>query len=277
MINHKHFTQVKFEENPLCEDYSMSDSNMVAVADGAGGVGLFSDKWSEYLIKNIPRQPLVTFEEFDNWLDGIWEAFYNQYEQLAKEQGALELEKFYDEGAYSTLAAIWKLDASTYQWVTYGDSVAFCYYYDTNVLEFSFEHIADFARPPFLINCKDPLEKDGFKSGYFKPSGDAFLFVATDALAHYIMMIYMMMNAEKYSLELESLCSTSNRYSNLYAVSSALKNDNIAKLFEKITCKKSWKSLTNSYTFRSHLASLYRKGLISCDDYSISALRHRSE
>ena len=277
MINHKHFTQVKFENNPLCEDYSMSNSNLVAVADGAGGVGLFADKWSEYLINNLPDKPLATFEEFDNWIDSIWEVFYYQYEQLAKKQGALELDKFYDEGSYSTLAAIWKLDDSTYQWVTYGDSVAFCYYYDTNVLDFSFEHIADFARPPHLINCKDPLEQEGYQSGVFKPSGDALLFVATDALSHYIIMIYMLMNAKKYSSELESLSMNSNRNYYLIAVSSMLKTNKIAKLFEKITYKNNWKSLTNSYTFKSHIASLYRKGLISSDDYSIAALRHYSK
>lgn len=277
MINHKHFTQVKFEDNPLCEDYSMSKTNIAAVADGAGGVGLFADKWSEYLINNLPEKPLGSFEEFDKWIDSIWEEFYKKYEQLAKMQGALELDKFYDEGSYSTLAAIWKVDDSTYQWVTYGDSVAFCYHFDTNILQFSFEHIADFARPPYLINCKDPLERDGYKTGYFNPSGDAFLFVATDALSHYIMMIYMLMNANKYSSELESLSVPSNRNYNLFAVSSVLKSNDIIKLFEKIIYKGNWKSLTNSLTFRNHLVSLYRKGLIACDDYSISALIHYSK
>ena len=37
-------------------------------------------------MEHLPKDaPLCSFAEFDEWVDGIWEAFYNEHEERAKE------------------------------------------------------------------------------------------------------------------------------------------------------------------------------------------------
>ena len=67
------------------EDAVFCSPQCIAVSDGAGGCGLYADKWSRYLIEQLPKDaPLCSFTELDEWLDGIWEAFYDEHEELAK-------------------------------------------------------------------------------------------------------------------------------------------------------------------------------------------------
>ena len=44
----------KFEANSINEDDAVGRRNMIAVSDGAGGGGLFADRWSKYLLKKLP-------------------------------------------------------------------------------------------------------------------------------------------------------------------------------------------------------------------------------
>ena len=113
----------KFEKGITNEDAAIARQDVIAVSDGAGGGGVFADLWSKYLVEQLPDEPIVSYEAFDKWIDGIWESFYNDCEKKAKDIGGMFLNKFYDEGSFATLVAIWK-DG---QWVSYGDSVAFCY------------------------------------------------------------------------------------------------------------------------------------------------------
>lgn len=137
--------------SPLC----------IAVSDGAGGCGLYADEWSRYLMEHLPKDaPLCSFAEFDEWVDGIWEAFYNEHEERAKEGDGILLNKFYNEGSCATVAAVWKSNDKECRWIAYGDSVIFHYNRHTELLEHSFTRLADFSNPPRLASCKDPLKKD---------------------------------------------------------------------------------------------------------------------
>ena len=91
----------KFEDGVLNEDAVRANPNFIAVSDGAGGGGVFAERWSHYLIYNLPNVPITTFEELDSWIDGIWEQFYNECETWAqKQQDGLFLKKFYDEAIH---------------------------------------------------------------------------------------------------------------------------------------------------------------------------------
>ena len=146
------------------EDAARATERMIAVSDGAGGGGVFADLWSKYLVDNLPEEPISGFQAFDVWIDSIWELFYTDCERKAEKIGGMFLNKFYDEGSFATLVAVWK-DGS---WISCGDSVAFCYNKKTGVLQHSFTRLADFNNPPYLINCKDPLNEKGFRKGKFK-------------------------------------------------------------------------------------------------------------
>ena len=149
----------KFEEDTTNEDAAIATESVIAVSDGAGGGGVFAERWSQYLVNHLPDNPIKDYKAFDKWIDGIWEPFYNDCEEEAKKIGGLFLNKFYDEGSFATLVAVWKNGS----WISYGDSVAFCYNRKTKNLQHSFTRLVDFNNPPYLINCKDPLDEKGFR------------------------------------------------------------------------------------------------------------------
>ena len=250
----------KFEESIINEDAAIAKKEVIAVSDGAGGGGVFADLWSKYLVEHLPDKPIINYKAFDKWIDGIWELFYNDCEEKAKAEGGMFLNKFYDEGSFATLVAVWKNG----QWVSYGDSVAFCYNRKTKELQYSFTHLIDFNNPPYLINCKDPLDENGFRSGKFKIDKDCIVFAASDTLAHYILMMYEVAYSEKYAEELQEAINTQTKNSNY--IKTALGQKEVD--FEKDVITKLF-NCTNEENFKRHIQSLKRKGLIGHDDYSL--------
>ena len=125
----------RFEVGITNEDAALAKPEMIAVSDGAGGGGLFADLWSNYLVEHLPEEPIIDFKSFDAWIDSIWETFYNKCEEVAEAEGGMLLNKFYDEGSFATLVAVWKVSDSACNWIAYGDSVAFCYNNKTKELQ----------------------------------------------------------------------------------------------------------------------------------------------
>ena len=258
----KIFTLGKIGENSVNEDAALLTDEVLAVSDGAGGGGLYAEKWSRYLLDKLPKTPLTSADDLDNWIDGIWQPFYDECETAAKQQGGLTLQKFYDEGSFATLAAVWKVSDTQYKWLTYGDSVAFCYNKKTDVMEYSISGLTTFNDAPFLINFLDKINPQGVTTGSFEISGDSVLIVATDALSHYILMMYMLSHKDLYANELQRAIKSATKNSNfILAVSSLPKidfyNDVIKKLF------------LSDYNLKRHLTKLYKDGLLALDDYSV--------
>lgn len=249
----------KFEEGIVNEDAAIAKENIIAVSDGAGGGGVFAERWSQYLVSNLPDKPITDYESFDNWIDGIWEPFYNDCENDAKKIGGLFLNKFYDEGSFATLVAVWKNG----DWISYGDSVVFCYNKKTKELQHSFTRLADFNNPPFLINCKDPLIEKGFRNGEFELNDDSIVFAASDTLAHYILMIYEVTHGHKYMDELQEAIDAHTKNSNFIKTAMSLNNIDFEKdVIKKLMNCSTWPFLQN------HIKGLKKKGLIGHDDYS---------
>lgn len=250
----------KFEEGIVNEDAAIARKELIAVSDGAGGGGVFAERWSQYLANQLPDKPIKTYKAFDKWIDGIWEPFYNDCEEHAKKIGGLFLNKFYDEGSFATLVAVWKNG----MWISYGDSVAFCYNRKTNELQHSFTRLSDFNNPPYLINCKDSLNVKGFRRGQFKINNDCIVFAASDTLAHYIMMMYEVANKDMFAEELKEAIDAQTKNSNF--VKTALESDEID--FEKDVIMK-LKKCSTWPILKSHIKGLMKKGLIGHDDYSL--------
>ena len=85
------------EEGIINEDAVIVIEPLIAVSDGAGGGGVFAERWSQYLVDNLPDNPIKSYKAFDKWIDGIWEPFYNGCEEEAQKIGGMFLNKFYDE------------------------------------------------------------------------------------------------------------------------------------------------------------------------------------
>lgn len=258
----KAYSIAKFEERVTNEDAAIAKKNMIAVSDGAGGGGVFADKWSRYLVENLPDKPIADYQAFDAWIDSIWEPFYNKYEEIAKKVGGMILNKFYDEGSFATLVAVW----STGQWISYGDSVAFCYDKETGKLQYSFGRIDNFNNPPYLINCKDQTNEYGFKCGQFNINKECIVFAASDALAHYILMMYEIAHKDWYGEELLDAIDAHTKNSNLIKTAMSLKKKNYEKTLFKLL------GLQHKGHFKQHLQKVYRDGLLGYDDYSLAIL-----
>lgn len=265
MIKIKSITIGKFEKNAINEDSVAVRRNMVAVSDGAGGGGLFADRWSKYLVKNLPQEPIVSVEQLDAWIGDIWESYYNKAEALAKQLGGMALDKFYDEGSFATLAVVWQQENDVCQWMTYGDSVVFHYDYVTQKLWHSFGSLADFDKPPFLINCKDELPSEGFKGGNFPFKKTSMVFVTSDALAHYILMMYELSQRGAYREEIARADNAGSKNSNFIKRAASLPSFK----FETMVIEKLRKAVYDRNFCKKWLSSLYQKGLLALDDYSL--------
>lgn len=245
------------------EDHAIVKKNLIAVSDGAGGGGIYADKWSEYLVSNLPENPIRSFEELDKWIDNIWESFYTECEQRAKQAGGMVLNKFYDEGSFATLTAIWYKTDTAY-WIAYGDSVAFCYNPTTYKLQHSFTSIMDFTLPPYLINYNDELKDVGFRCGKFELREGDIIFCASDALSHYILMMYELSHCNEYADELQKAEQSGSKEATFIKNASGIKIDFYNDILKKLmNCK-------NNYIFERHLKKVYKNKLIGLDDYSFA-------
>lgn len=256
----------KFEDAVTNEDAVRATEKVIAVSDGAGGGGVYADKWSAYLLEHLPEEPLKDFETFDKWVDGIWEAFYNNQEEIAKQKGGMLLNKFYDEGSFATLVAVWKTAEHNYFWATYGDSVAFHYNRKTGMLEHSFGRLADFKNPPYLINYIAPLQAEGYKCGEFETDDSSIVFVASDTLAQYILTMYEASKRNQFEEELNEVLQSHTRYASLVQSALTIKAISFDKALRKLL-----KTAKRKHSFKDHLAACKRKGLLGHDDYSFAS------
>lgn len=83
-----------------------------------------------------------------------------------------------------------------------GILVPFRYSFQATILEHCFTNLADFCNPPRLVSCKDPFEDDGLRYGAFVLDRSAVVFAASDALSHYIFMMYELAHSKEFDEEL---------------------------------------------------------------------------
>lgn len=258
----------KFGDNAPNEDAIFYSDCCIAVSDGAGGCGLYADEWSRYLLNQLPKdQPLCTYSELDRWVDGIWEPFYNEHEKRAKEGDGILLNKFYNEGSCATLAAAWLTGKKECRWMAYGDSVVFHYSRETGVFEHSFTRLADFSNPPRLVSCKDPLEEEGFRSGMFNLDSTSVVFATSDALAHYVLMMYELSRRDMYKEELEEELQKHTGNSQLLLTAANKGAD-----FEKDVLQPLQDSVASEERFEEWMKTLYGQHVLDTDDYSVVIL-----
>ena len=260
----------KWNDHVANEDSFFSSDTCIAVSDGAGGCGLFADEWSQYLIEQLPKnKPITSFTELDEWVDGIWETFYNDHEERAKEGDGILLNKYYNEGSCATIAAAWITEEKICKWMAYGDSVVFHYSKETGVLEHSFTKLSDFSNPPRLVSSKDPLEEEGFSCGDFYLDESSVVFAASDALSHYIMMMYELSKSKEYGAELAEEYLKASGNSQLLKTAEMLRLNFTNKVIVKLL-----QVSDSQLTFEEYLKKLYRQGVIDIDDFTICWMSH---
>jgi hypothetical protein len=246
------------------EDHVLLFENRLVVSDGAGGTGLFADKWSEYLCTNLPNDPISTFDELCVWQEAIWEEFYKEYKPIAEEKGIGA--KFLQEGSSATLVALWQFEDHFY-WCAYGDSVLF-HFGKKNLKFASIANPSQFNQSPWLLNWKDTPDEKGFQAGIVKlEKGDKFL-IATDTLAQYILISYLTSNPSKANKALlKELAESGSRLANTYQQMVIEGYGN--KTFQTELLEPLLQSLVNENMFEMYIQQLFQKEVIGLDDYSL--------
>ena len=118
------------------------------------------------------------------------------------------------------------------------------------------------------MNCKDPINEAGFKSGLFEMTEDSVVFTASDALSHYIIMMYEIAHLNLYSSEIQRAIDAQTKDGNFVKTAFSQKKLD----FDKEVICKLLNSSKNSWNFKRHIESLLKKGLIAHDDYSIAIM-----
>lgn len=182
----------------LNEDRVRVTENFMALADGAGGTGIFCGEWAKFLLAKLPPDPIRSFEDFKIWLEQNVDDFLAQYEPIIA-QDSYKMRRFYEEGSASTLAVVWQ-KGNKYHWLTYGDSHLFIVNKD-NIKTYPYKKAEDFERGTHLLNWTNQPTKMGFKQGSCsKPSG---FILATDAISKHIFEKYTAQDTDKISLQME--------------------------------------------------------------------------
>ena len=266
----------KITDNIPNEDSYHTEQDFIAISDGAGGCGVFAHEWSEYLVNNLPiNQPVKSYEELDKWVGGIWESFYQSHESIAlKDYDCMFQSKFYAEGSCATIAAVWRIDSNHCHWMTYGDSVVFHYNKKTKKLEHSFTSLADFSKSPYLISCKDPMQKEGFRTGSFTIDDDSVVFACSDALSHYVLMMYMVTDYDRYKQELAAIAKSQSTYSTMIGIAKSIDEVNfyidVIRKLENVVS-------SSEEDFARFIKELHERGLIEIDDYTLVFLKRDDE
>ena len=116
------------------------------------------------------------------------------------------------------------------------------------------------------------MRKEGFRCGTFETDADSILFVASDALSHYLLMMYEVEHLDLFATEWEEAMARHSKNENYMRAALSIPN----RLFETKVLGKIQNSMGSHINFQRHLQSLLRKGLIAHDDYSMAYMLNRT-
>ena len=145
-----------------------------------------------------------------------------------------------------------------------GILVPFRYSFQATILEHCFTKLADFSNPPRLVSCKDPLEEEGFRCGDFDLDESSVVFAASDALSHYILMMYELAHCKEFGEELAEEYLKQSGNSQLLKTAETLRFNFKHDVIEKIL-----QASDTQLAFEKYLKGLYHQGVIDMDDFTI--------
>lgn len=171
-----------FETQALNEDRIFVTDQYLALADGAGGTGIYCGEWAQFLLESLPATPIENFEAFQNWFIDLQEPYLAKIEPIAQTD-AYKTKRFYTEGSAATLVVVW-LDNETFHWLCYGDSQVF--FINDTVKSYPFQTSHDFGGATYLLNCFQLPNEQVVQFGK-TTSKNTELLITSDAIGKYLM------------------------------------------------------------------------------------------
>jgi hypothetical protein len=247
------------------EDAARADdrAGVWAVADGAGGTGIFVGEWAQHLAQCVPVHPFAGLADLSDWLDGHWMPFFDRYRPRAEADPFIGY-KFMYEGSGATLATLHQ-QADQLHWLIYGDAVAVRYRPDTGELLAANSDLRQFESAPYLLNWLDFPKAEGLQSGVWSHQPGQHYALFTDTLGQYVLMAYAALSGDTASLASLAQQPTAlgqRAQTHLYYWARQ------AGTFGELVWKPLRNALPSADTFLAHTQRLRQQQLLGIDDYT---------
>lgn len=254
------------------EDASLHKHNFWAVADGAGGVGIFAEEWAKYLLEKLPTKPFAQADEMIRWADSIWEEFYQSIDNQLLDMNIKS--KFLEEGSLATLVAVYAESHNKIKVIAYGDSAMLLYDTKKNTLRALPDTLSTYVQNPYLINWKEEIQQEGVKIADFEWTKHEQIILCSDALAQFLLLSFACLNPksdwETQLFELQKTHST-HRIFQFAGKIDQIFDKNIS--FHQAVWQPLCEAMKNETTFKTHIYQLCEQGVIANDDYTAILLK----
>ena len=176
------------------EDTWHFNNQRVAVADGAGGIGIFAREWAETLTLQVPQKPFKNVSNMNRWIAGFWEIFYQQcIDKLNNDPW--KIKKLDNEGSFATLSELWKIKSGKFVYQSVGDTALFIVNWQTGKLTIqdNLKQVNHFTGNPPLLNWQiEKIPENDFFQQKINLQPNEEILLATDGIALYIWTIYLL-------------------------------------------------------------------------------------
>lgn len=258
------------------EDASIiRDDTLMAVADGAGGVGIFAGEWAAHMLQHLPENPFSNADDFINWTSQRWEAFYQGIDALTLTSEVKS--KFIEEGSLATLAVAWLRhaeDLTIADVFIYGDSAVILYDPAANVLRALPDDLLTYTSNPYLINWKHDPTPEGFRKTTLEVLPGQDLLIVSDAIAQYLLLSFAVLHTDSdWATQLADIRQTLPDHRIHGLVGNMIAADTGDMNFFLSVWLPLLQAMESEAAFKTWTDELYQKGVIVADDYSALLFR----
>jgi hypothetical protein len=258
-------------------DTDCADFARFVLCDGAGGVGVFSREWADFLSQAIPSRPHDLSNDSIKWFEDIAGVFHENVILKHDLSDLILKKKVYRDGSYATLCACWiEMENDIIHFTAVGDTFLFLFEkiddgYKIGVI-YPLERQHDIDQNPELLNWSTELSGE-LEVKTHKLESEFVVLLASDSLAKWLLLQIFTIDpifqktAQLQSAFLESI--NHDKYTfRKDAIARGSKKNTIDDLLSylEIICK-------NSGDFRTAVMQLYQNAEIDLDDYSLIYVR----
>lgn len=247
------------------EDAARADdrTGVWAVADGAGGTGIFVGEWAQHLVRHVPAHSFADLTALSTWLDGHWKPFFDSYQPRAEADPFIGY-KFMYEGSGATLATLHQR-GNQLHWLIYGDAVVVCYQPAIGELWAANADLRQFESAPYLLNWLDFPKADGMQLGVWSHQPGQQYALLTDTLGQYVLMAHAALSGDTASLaalvqQPTALGQRAQTHLTFWTGK--------AGRFDELVWNPLRDALASADAFLAHTQQLRRQQLLGVDDYT---------
>lgn len=194
--------------NPLDKSFSENEdairveilqgglNKLVALSDGAGGVGIYCKQWAEFIVNKAPTR--IPNYGLDSWFLEISKEFYKNYQNYDFPDIETK-EKFISSGSYATMLFLWiDYDNKVLKYIGVGDTSVFLLRNDANTKSYRLELIYPIDSNEYID--QNPKLLNWRKSSSFREireinleTGDIIL-AGTDSISRWVLENLLILN-----------------------------------------------------------------------------------